>query len=87
MQYFKIETGKFIKYDEATGRAEIIVKTELQSEKKSLEDRIAVADPNQPSTKDEWVSWAKANYPYVDHSAEQARLDEVSSILVAIKEL
>lgn len=87
MQYFKIGTGKFIQYDETTDRAVIIIKTDLQAQKQDLQARISTADPNQPSTNANWVAWAKANYPYVDHSLEQAELERINSILDAIKAL
>lgn len=87
VQYFKIIPGKFIEYDDATNRASIIVKTELQQQKLELEARIATADPNQPKTNAEWVAWARNNYPYVDHSAEQAELDRIMAVLDAIKAL
>lgn len=87
MTYFKIGTGKFIQYDEATERAVIIVKADLQAQKADIIARINETDPNQPSTNADWIAWAKANYPYVDHSVEQAELDRINSILDAIKAL
>lgn len=87
MQYFKIETGKFIQYDENTNRARVIVITELLALRKDLLARIAEADPNQPETDEEWIKWAKDNYTYVDHSVEQEELDKINEILLAIKNL
>jgi hypothetical protein len=87
MQYFKISTGRFIQYDETTERSKIIIKADLQAEKQELQARIAEADPNQPTTNAQWVTWAKANYPYVDHSAEQTELNRINTILEAIREL
>lgn len=87
MQYFKIGPGKFIMYDEATERARIILRADLLEQKYLLDERINEADPNQPKTNAEWVAWAKAHYPYVDHSAEIAELERVQAIIGAIKDL
>ena len=85
MTYFKISTGKFVQYDEATNKAIIVVKTDLQTQKSDLEARIAQADPNMPKTNAEWITWAKANYKYVDHSMEVAELNRINGILDGIK--
>ena len=82
MQYFKISTGKFIEFDDVTNRATILVKEDLQSQKINLVAQIKV---NPMPTNTELLKWAKDNYPYVDHSAEQAELDRINSILEAIK--
>lgn len=87
MQYFKISVGKFIEYDETTNYARIIIKTELQTQKQELINRIGAIDPNQPTTNAGWIAWAKANYPYMDHSREQAELDRIQAVLDAIKDL
>ena len=87
MTYFKISAGKFIQYNELTNQAQIIIKADLQAQKQDLQARIATADPNQPKTNAEWIAWAKANYPYVDHSQEQAELDKINTILDSIKSL
>lgn len=87
MQYFKISVGKFIEYDDLTNRATIIIKADLQAQKQDLLARLATVDPNQPKTNAEWIAWAKANYPYVDHTAEQVELDRIQVILDAIKDL
>lgn len=87
MQYFRIAPGKFIEYDESTGLANILLKDNLIDQKRELQARIDTADPNQPSTNAQWVAWAKANYPYVDHSVEQAELDRINAALEAIKAL
>lgn len=87
IQYFKIATGKFIEYDDATNRATIIVKADLLQQKQELIDRIGVPDPNVPTTNAAWVTWAKEHYPYVDHSAEQRELDRVNAVIEAIKAL
>lgn len=87
MQYFKIAQGQFIEYNELTNKATILIKAELIDEKQYLQDRIAEGDPNQPTTNAEWVVWAKEHYPYVDHSAEISRLNEVQAILDIIKDL
>jgi len=83
--YFKIDPGKFIQFDDVTNRAQILVKAELQDEKRDLITRIGTPDPGLPQTNADWIAWAKSHYPYVDHSAEQRRLDEVNAILDAIK--
>jgi hypothetical protein len=87
MQYFKIAAGKFIQYDETNERAVIIVKADLIEQKRLLIERIGTPDPNQPKTNAQWVEWAKANYPYIDHSQEQAELDRIQAILDAIRDL
>ena len=87
IQYFRVAIGKFIQYDDVTSRAIIILRTDLQTEKKELQDRIGAPDPNIPTTNAQWIAWGKAHYSYIDHSAEQARLDEVNAILTAIKDL
>lgn len=87
MQYFKISTGKFIEYDEATNSARIIVKADLQQQKTELETRIGTPDPNMPQTNAEWITYAKERYKYVDHSMERSELDRVNSVLLAIKNL
>lgn len=87
MQYFKIGTGKFIEYDDVTGLARIILKEDLRQQKIGLETRIATADPSLPKTNAEWITYAKANYKYVDHSMEQVELDRIDSVLLAIKNL
>jgi hypothetical protein len=87
MQYFKIATGKFVQYDESTDRATIILKEELKAQKTALEERIATADPNQPTTNAEWIAWAKSHYPYMDHAAEIAEVDRINTILDAIRNL
>ena len=87
IQYFRVAVGKFIQYDDETGRAIIILRTDLQTEKQELQNRIGAPDPNIPKTNAEWIAWGKARYSYIDHSVEQARLDEVNAILTAIKDL
>lgn len=87
MQYFKISTGKFIEYDEATNSARIIVKADLQQQKTELETRIGTPDPNMPTTNGQWITYAKEQYKYVDHSAEQAELDKINAQLLAIKNI
>jgi len=82
--YFKISTGKFIEFNEDTNQAKIIVKQDLVSEKADLIARIKV---NPEPTKEELLAWAKENYPYVDHTEEQKRLDEVLIILESIKNI
>jgi hypothetical protein len=88
-QYLKIagKTGMFVAFDDVTNRIEILLRTDLQREKNELETRIGTPDPNQPKTNADWIAWAKANYPYTDHSAEQARLDAVNAVILAIKDL
>lgn len=87
MQYFKISTGKFIEFNELTDQARIIVKDDLQQQKTELETRIGTPDPNIPKTNAQWVTYAKEQYKYVDHSAEQSELDKVNAQLLAIKNL
>ncbi len=87
IQYFKIATGKFIEYDDATERARIILKSDLLNQKSELIARIGTIDPNVPTTNAAWILWAKANYPSVDHSVEQAELDKINLILDAIRNL
>lgn len=84
--YFKIEPGKFIQFDSSNNRAIIIVKSELQQLKASLEARLSAIDPNKPRTNQEWVAWAKAHYPIVDHSSEITELARVQAILDGIKD-
>lgn len=84
MQYFKIDAGKFIQFNETNNQAQIIVKDELQAQKNALQDRIR----QHPRPSDaELLLWAKANYPYVDHEAEEAELATINAILDAIKSL
>ena len=85
MTYFKISTGKFIEFDETTNRATIYLKEDLQTQKIDLIKRIGEVDPSVPTTNAGWIAWAKAHYPYVDHSLEQVELDRISAILEAIK--
>lgn len=85
MTYFKIGIGKFIEYDEVTSKAIIVIKSDLLTQKSDLEARIATADPNMPKTNAQWVTWAKSNYKYVDHSAEVTELNRINGILEAIK--
>ena len=89
MQYFKIagKTGMFVEFDDANNRTTLVVKTDLQQQRQELIARIGTPDPTQPTTNAAWIVWAKANYPYVDHSAEQAELTRVDAILAAIKDL
>lgn len=87
MQYFKISTGKFIQFDEINDRAVIIIKSDLQTQKKELQARIGTTEPGLPTTNAEWIAYGKANFPYTDHSAEQAELDKVNIILEEIKNL
>lgn len=87
MLYFKVGAGKFVEFDDMKERARVIIRAELVEQKRLLQERIATADPNQPKTNAEWIAWAKANYPYVDHSAEQAELERIETILDAIKAL
>lgn len=87
MQYFKIAPGKFIQYDDTTGRLTVLVRSELLTEKQELLERIRLGDSQQPTSAAAWIAWAKANYPYVDHSAEQIRVDEIEVLLGALKEL
>ncbi len=87
MQYFKISTGKFIEFNELTDQARIIVKDDLQQQKTELETRIGTPDPNMPKTNAEWIAYAKEQYKYVDHSAEQAELDKINAQLLAIKNI
>jgi hypothetical protein len=87
MTYFKIATGKFIQYDEATNQALVVIKADLLAQEAELRARIDMADPNQPKTNAEWLVWAKEHYPYVDHSAEIAEVVKINSILLAIKAL
>lgn len=87
MQYFKISTGKFIEYDKTNNFARIIIKADLLAQKASLEERIAQADPNMPTTNEQWREWAKNHYPYVSHQAEIDELAKVNAIIDAIKNL
>jgi len=87
MQYFKIGPGRFVQYDEAAERARILARAELVAERQALQERIATADPNQPKTNAEWIAWAKAHYPYVDHGAEIEALARIEAILEAIRDL
>jgi hypothetical protein len=87
MMYFKIGPGRFIEYDEKTERATIITREELTAQKQELIRRIGEPDPNMPTTNAGWIAWAKAQYPYMDHSAEQAELDRVTAVIAAIKDL
>jgi hypothetical protein len=87
MQYFRIAPGKFIQYDDSTQRAVFVIKSELVAQIDDLKARIGSIDPSVPATNAQWIAWAKAHYPYVDHSAEQAELDKLNIILSAIKDL
>jgi hypothetical protein len=88
-QYLKVAgaVGKFVMFDDTNSHATIIIRSDLQTEKTDLTARIATADPNIPKVNADWIAWAKANYPHVDHSAEQTRLDQINIILDAIKAL
>jgi hypothetical protein len=89
MQYFKIagKTGWFVELNDVTNRVSIVVKADLLQQKAELVARIGAPDPGQPATNAEWVTWAKAHYPYMDHSAEQAELTRIETIIAAIKDL
>lgn len=84
MQYFKISTGKFIEFDEDSQKARIIVKADLVAEKQELVERIKI---NPQPTNKELLAWAKTNFPFVDHTAEQGELDKINVVLDAIKSL
>lgn len=84
MTYFKIDTGKFIEFNEDTNSARILVKADLITEKKALIDRIKV---NPQPTNTELLEWAKENYPYVDHSVEEKELENINLTLDAIRAL
>ena len=88
-QYFKIagKTRMFVELDDDTNRVQVIVRDELIAQRNELQTRIGTPDPNIPKTNAEWIAWAKANYSYIDHTAEQAELDKVLALIDAIKAL
>jgi hypothetical protein len=89
IQYFKIagKVGKFVMVEENNGHATIFLKADLLTQKADLIARIGTTDTSVPTTNAEWIAWAKANYPYVSHAAEQAELDRITAIIEAIKDL
>ena len=82
MEYFKIGVGKFIKLDGE--RAEIIYKDNLTQRKQELQDMIK--DIKKP-TNDELLAWAKANYPYMDTSATENEISNLTEVINIIKAL
>jgi len=89
MQYFKIagKVGTFVEYDDTTGRANIIVKSDIVQQRLDLIARIGAPDPEQPTTNAAWIAWGKAHYPYMNHDAEIAELARIDAIIAAIKDL
>lgn len=86
VQYFCVGPGRFVQYDGDANRAKVLERDALLAERKALLERIATADPGQPTTDAQWIDWAKKHYPYVDHSAEEKRLKEVEVALLATKD-
>ena len=88
MTYLKVNGGDtYIEYNPDTKQSVVLVKSELEAQKAALEERIATADPNRPTTDEAWITWAKANYIGVDHSAEIAELEKVTFQLSSIEAL
>lgn len=80
METFTTADKKKLIYDNGTAR--VYDPVELEKEKTAIEERLAeVVTP----TDKELLAWAKANYPYVDHSAEVKRLEEINTLLESIK--
>jgi uncharacterized protein YydD (DUF2326 family) len=87
--YFKVSgiRGTYISVDDQTNAVILYNKFDLQSQKEYLKEQIAQIDPNLPSTNAEWISWGKANYPYINHATEISELAKVQAILDAIRDL
>ena len=87
--YFKVSgaRGTYISIDDETNSVILYNKFDLQSKKEYLKEQIAQPDPNLPSTNAEWISWGKANYPYINHASEILELAQVQAVLDAIKDL
>jgi hypothetical protein len=86
IQYFKIagKVGTFVMFDDTTSQAQIVIKTELQDQKAALITRIQQNPRPDNAT---LLEWAKHNYPYVNHDAEEAELARINEILDAIRNL
>lgn len=82
METFITKDNKTIIYD--NGSARVIDPKELEAQKADIEKRLAEA---VIPTDKQLLDWAKANYPYVNHSAEIAELERINNILEAIKSL
>jgi len=79
MEQFKTQDGKVITYE--NGQATVVDPIELEKLKADIESRLeeAVIIPDE-----ELLTWAKANYPMIDHTAEIAELDKITTTLEAI---
>lgn len=82
METFTTKDGKKIIYE--NDYAKVIDTKELEAQKADIEKRLAEA---VIPTDKQLLEWAKANYPYVNHSAEIAELERINNILEAIKSL
>lgn len=80
MQTFTTKDNKTIIYD--NGSARVIDPKELEAQKADIEKRLAEA---VIPTDKQLLDWAKANYPKLDHSAEQAELVKIDTILASVK--
>lgn len=90
IRYFKATTvaeGAWLRYDDVTGAATVLVRAELRQRRTFLRDQIA-ALPSNP-TNAELLAWAKANYPALSETERsrtliQAELDAVNADLDGI---
>jgi hypothetical protein len=82
MEKFDTKDGKVIQYED--GQATVIDPKELEAQKEEIEKRLVI---NPEPSKEELLGWARANYPYVDHSAEKKELDRISNVLEDIKHI
>lgn len=80
MEIFKTKDGKSIIYE--NGIAEVFDLKELEAEKASIEERIGI---NSLPKDSELLTWAKKQYPAVNHSEEFKRLEGINETISLIK--
>ena len=82
MKYIKFDLDKWVEVDEVRNISRIIIKSELGIQKADIEKRLSEATI---PTDEEFLVWAKQNYPFTDHSAEEAELAKINEILESLK--
>lgn len=82
MKYIKIDSNTFIQFNGETQQSVTLNKGELENQVTEIEKRLKNAII---PTDEELLAWAKENYPFVDHSAEQIELERIQGILDQLK--
>ena len=74
----KIDSNTFIDFNEDTRQSVTLFKDQLEQNKQDFEKRLKdVVTP----TDEEYIKWAKANMPVVDHTAEISELERINNLL------